>query len=275
MKRILLSIMTITLVTVVAVGATRAYFSDTETSEGNTFVTGAIDLKVDSECHWSGGETCPWDTPNWTETDLGAHKFFLFYDLKPGDYGEDTISLHVYDNDAWGRFIISDIEDEEVDCTEPEIEAEPDCIDDNDGELRENMIFWAWLDQGETPGFQGRDKDFGEGDNEYQDGYEPIVISPGTIDIGGETHNIWEALSAAYSYYGCSDPDGDTDYSACHGLAEDGRMVASTTYYFALAWELPVEVGNDVQHDRLIGDMSFEVVQHRNNPGPSPVWPTP
>lgn len=265
MRKILTSLMMIAVVAVVAVGATSAFFRDTETSEGNTFQTGSIDLMVDNECHWSGGDICPWDTPNWKETDLGAHKFFLFDDLKPGDWGEDTISLHVYDNDAWGRFVIDEIEDEEVDCTEPEIEAEPGCLADNDGELRENLVFEAWLDQGETPGFQG-ENDPGEGDNVFQEQSELMVISEGTVDLNGETHNLWEALSAAYSIYGCTDADGNTSYGLCHGLAADGRMVGSTTYYFALAWHLPEETGNDVQHDRLIGDMTFEVVQHRNNP---------
>jgi predicted ribosomally synthesized peptide with SipW-like signal peptide len=265
MKRILLSVLTIGLVGAGLVGATRAYFSDVEKSSGNTFTTGSIDLKIDNECHWNGGD-CNWDMPNWTEADLGAHKFFLFDDLKPGDYGEDTISLHVYDNDAWARFIIDEVEDEEVSCTEPEIEVEPNCVANNDGELRENLIFRAWLDQGSIPGFQGKGQDEYEGDNIWQEQYEPLIIHPGTIDIQGETYNIWEALAMAYTGYGCSDPDGDTGGGSCHGLAQDGHMLGSVTYYFGLAWELPVEVGNEVQTDRLMGDMTFEVVQYRNNP---------
>lgn len=44
MKRILLSVLTISLVGAVTIGATGAYFSDTETSTGNTFTAGTIDL---------------------------------------------------------------------------------------------------------------------------------------------------------------------------------------------------------------------------------------
>ena len=40
MNKILLSLLTISLVSVVAVGATRAYFSDNETSTGNSFTAG-------------------------------------------------------------------------------------------------------------------------------------------------------------------------------------------------------------------------------------------
>jgi predicted ribosomally synthesized peptide with SipW-like signal peptide len=49
MKKILLSLLTIALVSIVAVGATRAYFSDTETSVGNSFTAGTLDLKVDNQ----------------------------------------------------------------------------------------------------------------------------------------------------------------------------------------------------------------------------------
>jgi len=49
MKRILMSLLTIGLVASVAFGATRAQYSDDETSEGNTFSAGTLDLKVDGE----------------------------------------------------------------------------------------------------------------------------------------------------------------------------------------------------------------------------------
>ena len=47
MNKILLSLLTISLVSVVAVGATRAYFSDNETSTGNSFTAGTLDLNLD------------------------------------------------------------------------------------------------------------------------------------------------------------------------------------------------------------------------------------
>ncbi|HRY62682.1 MAG TPA: TasA family protein [Candidatus Paceibacterota bacterium] len=47
MKKIVLSVAIIALSTTVIVGATRAYFSDTETSTGNTFAAGTLDLNLD------------------------------------------------------------------------------------------------------------------------------------------------------------------------------------------------------------------------------------
>lgn len=48
MRRILLSFMTIALVSALIGGGVYAYFSDTETSTGNTFTAGTLDLQVGS-----------------------------------------------------------------------------------------------------------------------------------------------------------------------------------------------------------------------------------
>lgn len=305
------------------VGATGAFFSDTETSTGNTFAAGALDLKVDSEAHyngsickpnlvttdnlndytWQGGNEYPVGLPcvgTWAETDLGiTHKFFDLSDIKPGDEGENTISLHVYNNDAWGRFLVNNVVDSDVSCTEPETEVgtqEPECTNvdaatTTPGELAESIVFNAWLDQGSTPGFQniGADgqpidangeldgvqkPDPTEGDNlqqcnlqDEEDCPEPLFWTGETVDEVSEgPFNLSEILSAAHGLQGCQDLDGNTDYGICHGLAQDGRMVGSTTYYFGLGWSIPGSVGNEAQTDSLVADLSFQVEQHRNNP---------
>ena len=320
MKKILLSLSMLAFVGVVAVGATTAFFTDTETSTGNTFTAGSIDLKIDSTAHYNGmicqaddasdtryswqyegqapADPDPFQYPaagtpcdnSWTETDLGGQKFFEYEDLKPGDWGENTISLHVYDNDAWGRFSLVNVVDDENGCTEPELEEEQGCTNDDNGELDDAMISEVWLDQGAVPGFQNIDAngnpisendsnyDRTEGDNIWQKNTEPAVDITAKPVYGegddantiiGSSYDLWEVLSSAYSQYGCSDTssaDGHNNYGRCQGLAEDGRMVGSTTYYFGLGWALPGDAGNEVQSDKLVGDFNFEVVQHRNNP---------
>jgi predicted ribosomally synthesized peptide with SipW-like signal peptide len=209
------------------------------------------------------GQSCD---GTWELTDLipGTHKFFNFSDIKPGDEGEDTVSLHVYNNDAWGRMVIGGILDEENLCNEPERDLDPGCVDNGQGELRENLNFTVWLDEGATPGFQGK-TDAGEGDNKKQES-EITLVTPGEIASNGETHNIWQGLAAAYASHGCTVTNGNTNYGLCHGLAQDGRMVQSATYFFGIGWDLPLAVGNEVQTDKFTADMTFEVVQHRNNP---------
>ena len=52
-KKILISLSVIGVVAAIAVGGTIAYFSDTETSTGNTFTAGVIDISVDGENPWT------------------------------------------------------------------------------------------------------------------------------------------------------------------------------------------------------------------------------
>ncbi|MCI0532608.1 CalY family protein [bacterium] len=326
MKKIVLSISTIIFVGAIAAGLTGAYFGDTETSTGNTFTAGALDLKVDNECHYfhynpehpeaiddegdsmfgyvdmgcptgprdEEGEGNPLWVTEWSETDLedGVHKFFYFGDIKPGDRGEDTISLHVYDNDAWGRFSIATSSDDDNSCTEPETDAEPNCDPDGEGELDNYIRMRAWLDQGRIPGFQNVQPstttlgeyvtfniDPEEGDNKHQEG-EPFLRGEGQtidsffdifteIDLRGLTGPAYAAATEDEAPL-CPEAseDGHNNYGPCHGLAEDGRMVGSTTYYIGWMWEFNPQAGNDAQTDSLGGDMIFEVVQHRNNPNP-------
>lgn len=215
------------------------------------------------------GESC--DGLSWGETNIenGVHKFFDFDDIKPGDRGEDTVSLHVSGNDAWGRMVIDVTKDEDNTCTSSEEVAEDNaCVAPNGpGELRENLGFLTWLDEGVKPGFQGKQNDIGEGDNLKQD-QEVDLIAAGEIDADGETHDIWQGLALAYLAHGCTDIDGDTNNALCHGLAADGRMVAGTTYYFGIAWNLPLDTSNEAQTDIFVSDVSFEVEQYRNNPHP-------
>ena len=333
MKKILLSVSMIVFVGVVVVGATGAFFSDTETSKGNTFTAGSIDLKLDSQSHYAGlvcnssgrweledstttrpdlvGDSCD---GTWTETDLGAdHTFFNFTDLKPGDEGENTISIHVYSNDSWLRYRSDNAKDWENTCNEAEVESgDTSCgTGDDQGEMSANLDWHVWLDQGTIPGFQnigadgnpvsGEVPDPKEGDNIQNTEIEFTVL--GGDDEDNAVDGLWpfengvqyffaEALTGAYllgsgSGSPCTVVDGSTGYTLCQGLALDGRIVGSTTYYFGTAWCLgtfdygtsgsgpqfnpPVAcdgstVSNTAQTDSLVADNVYEVVQHRNNP---------
>jgi choice-of-anchor C domain-containing protein len=193
----------------------------------------------------------------WDLTDLGsAEKFFNFSDIKPGDFGEDTVSLHVTDNDSWGKLTVDVKSDSDNGCNEPELDDESGCKNDGPGELRENLKFSVWLDEGNIPGFQGQAEDPEEGDNIKQDD-EIALISAGPIDEGGEEWLISDAIKAAYTA---------NSGQVAPGITEDGHMSPDITYFFGIGWELPEDVGNEVQTDIFSADMTFEAVQYRNNP---------
>jgi len=224
MKKILLSLLSVGVVAVVAIFATQAFFSDEETSTGNTFVAGEIDLKVDSECSYNGGESTECGT--WDSADLTNEKFFNFTDVKPGDYGENTISLTGTSNPYWACVNIIPTMNDDVTTNEPELEAGdvPDTDSIYDGELAQNLLFKIWAD---------------DGDNVLEAG-EPVL----TVGEGPITPRSWAIADKNIGGIPL-DPD--------------------HTYYLGVAWSLPASVGNIVQTDKYMADISFYIVQSRNN----------
>jgi predicted ribosomally synthesized peptide with SipW-like signal peptide len=286
MKPIITSIGMIVFVAAIVAGGTGAFFSDTETSTGNVFTAGAIDLTVDSTQHYNGmvcsatSTTYTWQpeagyTPvvgqypaqgslcdgTWVATDLGAQKFWNFLDIKPGDNGENTISLHVDNNDAYACVDVAITKNDDVTCNDPENAAEGVGICQNDpvglfdGELAQNLTFFAWSDWGATPGFQGQD--VGEGDNIWQ-ANEPKLFSntsgPASDVLDGESYTLADSVT--------------------------GPLVGNSTSYIGLAWcagtidaTTPgtilcngATMGNEAQTDSMEASIAFRVEQARNNP---------
>jgi predicted ribosomally synthesized peptide with SipW-like signal peptide len=280
MPRILLGAAMIVFVGAAVAGATGAFFNDTETSSGNVFTAGAIDLKVDSTQHYNhmvctlgidGPST--WQpeagfTPaadqypaqgsacdgTWTLTDLGPkNQFFNFSDVKPGDQGENTVSLHIDNNPAWACVNIKTTSNEENLINEPEATAGDITSGVGEGELAGNVHFQTWLDQGTTPGFQGDDR--GEGDNIWQQG-EPALASGVLSDIVGNGLT----LTLADGGTGNPLPPTATDYIGmfwCAGMVTGG------------AGNLGCDgssMNNLSQTDSVTADVTFMVEQSRNNP---------
>lgn len=125
MKRILLSVFSISLALVLAVGATVAVFSDTETSEGNTFTAGTLDLKVDGE---DDGSTV-------------AH--IELSDMKPGDTAQYQWTLSNTGSLSGQPWIeIVNLVDNDNNCNEPESDVDGSCGDPGpgEGELSPNLL---------------------------------------------------------------------------------------------------------------------------------------
>ncbi len=133
------------------IGGTSAFFSDTETSAGNVFAAGAIDLKVDNESYYNGVVST---STSFGPSDLDEGKLFLnFTDLKPDDEGEDTISLHVNNNDAWLCMDMSLTSNDDRSSNEPELGAGDVAEDANntwDGELADLVQMAWWVDDGDN-----------------------------------------------------------------------------------------------------------------------------
>ena len=277
MKKILLSLITVAAVSAVAFGASQAFFSDTETSEGNILQAGALDLKIDNTCYYNnqaciegfwGGQpngdpatnTC---SCTWKLSDLDeSHVLFDLTDLKPGDREEDTLSLHV-DNNSWMCVDIKTTANDDNSCTEPELEDDPTCTDPGapgnadafDGELAQNLNFVFWAD---------------DGDNVFEEGERESILTQGPASdvldgvrwaladsqTGEPIPGVGEGEVSAYigKFFCFGDiaeapvADGDNDPTVASGFTCNGELV-----------------NNASQTDKLTGDFVFEAVQARNN----------
>ena len=128
-------------------------------SSGITFATeNGFNLTIDSHALYNGalvpGST--WDLKNLVPS---SDKFFNFGDVKPGDYGEAIISLHVNKN-AWMCLDFNNLQNQENGINEPESHAD---ATPNSGELAGGMEFFAWRDDGDDVFEVGEVPIFGTG----------------------------------------------------------------------------------------------------------------
>lgn len=101
-------------------------------------------MKVDSNSTYNGQV---WATSTWALKDLvpTSDKFFNFSDIKPGDVGTTTVSLHVLNNDAYVCAEVSNLASNDNGLTEPE--SAVDSTDGNgNGELDNTMLWTIWKD---------------------------------------------------------------------------------------------------------------------------------
>ncbi|MGB3073309.1 MAG: TasA family protein [Candidatus Moraniibacteriota bacterium] len=262
-------------------GATYSFFSDTETSTGNTFTAGDIDLQIDNESYVTNraGVLVASPSTSWSLKDLvpGVDHFFNFTDLKPGDVGEDTISIHVGSNDAWmcaAARITSDLDNS---ITEPEDESDAD--DDNadatvDGDLDTAMNFMFWHDDG--------DNVLEVGETPFLNGTLASMGAAGQIRLADTTGSILGATAPI--------PGGTTFYIGkawCYGALAAGTVAQDNLGKTGSNGPLVrgtgvtcngAAIGNEGQTDSVVGDLQFYATQSRNNStftcaNYQPTWP--
>jgi predicted ribosomally synthesized peptide with SipW-like signal peptide len=248
-KKIIVSFCTIGVVCAIAIGVTVSFFSDTETSTGNQFVAGKLNLQIDNTCHYDGmictenkvwaeeatgsstypeliGQTCEC---TWSAKDLSNELFFNFPDVKPGDEGEDTVSLHVDNNDAWVCAELANLVSDDNGCDSPENKLDTTC-GAGEGELKENLFFSIWKDNGVGANACNNIKD---ADENYLVENQPA------------TSNFWPIA----------------DFTT-----GTGPIPGDETYCLGIAWNVPIATSNIIQTDSLKGDVIFNAVQSRNMP---------
>lgn len=107
MKKIAISLGVIGVVAAIVIGATTAYFSDTETSTGNTFTAGTIDISVNDQNPWIEEFTMADMKPDYTD--------YITFNIQNTGSGANPV-------DVWKKIDV--ISETTGVVTEPECEAE-------------------------------------------------------------------------------------------------------------------------------------------------------
>lgn len=136
MKKILMSLMTMALVGALIGGGIYAYFNNVESSAGNNFAAGRLNLTVDSE-------------DPWTSTKITASN------MKPGDSGAVDCTL-TNDGSLAGTLTanIKDLVDSQGTCNEPECSDESgtysggSCSGNTPVNLSVKLDIVIWVDDG-------------------------------------------------------------------------------------------------------------------------------
>ena len=208
---------------------------------GITFATNGIDLKIDSHAFYNGNF---FPTSSWYLKDLNPWKdhFFDFDDVKPGDWGKTIISMHVKKTDAWMCLDFKNLKSNDNGQNEPE--SHDDLDGNTDGELAENLFFFAWRD---------------DGDNTFEVGETPIFGNtplPATTVLNETTYPIADAGN------GSSCKEGTTRYVGlawCAGIMSVNLATAQISCDGS-------QLGNVAQTDSMSVDVSIRAVPTKQNP---------
>jgi predicted ribosomally synthesized peptide with SipW-like signal peptide len=239
---------------------TSALFSDTETFQGNQLTAGTLDLVVEYYTASKRGSLTASDQ-GVVNGDQEATYSYTVTDVKPGDTGVLAFCPRVVTNDGW-IWVGSEtgLVDYENGQTEPEAE-----VDATDGGSLDTPMS-------------------GAGAGELGDAIEVTVSYASGVTMDGDDVNCQDTrelnnpegytladlaaeLTSGFLLDGDQDEASpDADPSPYPGSADAATQEGPC---LCIEWELPLEVGNEVQSDSISFDFSFVAEQARNNPDPA------
>jgi|GEM_PF-2755189 len=219
---------------------TSAFFSDTESFEGNTITAGTLDLLVGYESTYNGAPAENLAQMPSGTADGPAGLFYTLDDVKPGDSGSFQFCFELNTNPAYLWLCTEGTEDAENGQNGPEITAEG--VDtDGLGELDDSILVdAAYCDSDGTP------------------------LEGGEIASGVTFAGLLAAFESGTPLNGDGVDATPGEQSPYPASSERG---ATTGPCVCFEWELPFEVGNEVQSDSLAFNVEFHAVQARNTNG--------
>jgi predicted ribosomally synthesized peptide with SipW-like signal peptide len=196
----------------------------------------------------------------------GRPPLIALEDVKPGDFGEVTLSLHLFDNPGYIWLTGELVEAAENDHTEPEAKDPQETGLPDEGsanpitaqvELLDEIQVGIWHDDGNNL-FTDQEvvvhrKPLGGPDDEENISLsrEQALITQGTL------REVLVELSSGVGVPLDADPT----------TSERDCFPNSTTRYLGFAWWLPVDHANEIQTDSVTFDLGFYTEQCRHNDG--------
>ena len=207
-----------------------------------TFSCAGLDLKVDSHTTYNGA-TMP--KLSWSLKDLvpGVDHFFNFPDVKPGDTGETTMSMHLQKSSAWMCLDFKNLKDKDNGNNEPE--SHVDANGAAGGELSKGVEFFAWQEN--------------DGDNKFEVGEKPLFgtsSQPAFVALNNKTYTL------ADSKHG---PAWTTNKTRYIGVAWCAGHMSVNTATAAISCDGTV-LGNGVQTDSFSVDVTLRALPSQDNP---------
>lgn len=210
---------------------------------GSTFATnsdtGALELKIDNQTFYNGvlQPTLSWSLKNLVPSN---DKFFNFADVKPGDTGTTTMSIHLKNSSAYVCLDFKNLKDKENGINEPESQLD----NTNNGELSSELEFFSWYD---------------DGDNTFEVGEKPLFgtsTQMASIVIASTTYALSDYLN------GPAFPVNQTKYIGvtwCAGNLAVNLVTAKITCD-------ATAMGNEAQTDSMSVDVSIRAVSSTQQP---------
>jgi hypothetical protein len=206
---------------------------------GFTFATNTtqgkpLELKIDSTTYYNGS---PEPQLSWSLKNLvpGVDKFWNFGDVKPGDTGTSSISIHIKNGPAYMCLDFYNFKDFENGINEPESKVDTSSTT---GELAAGIELFSWLD---------------DGDKKFEVGEKPLF---GTTTQAASTLLNNTTYVIADSLQGTPIPNGVTKYIGMYWCAGDLNVnVAAGTA--SCNGEV---LGNEAQTDSMSVDIGLRAV---------------
>lgn len=219
-----------------ASGATDGFTFATNTTQGKP-----LELKIDAKTFYNG-LLQPQRTWNLKNLVPGVDKFWNFDDVKPGDTGTSSISIHIKNGPAYACLDFYNYKDLENGVNEPESHVDTSSTT---GELGTGLEFFAWKE--------------GDGDRVFEPAEAPLfgTTSQSAVQVlNNTTYAIADALhgnpiqNGVVKYVGVYWCAGDLEVNLATGKATCNGEV----------------LGNEAQTDSMGVDVAIRAVSSQSQP---------